>query len=257
MLQLRPEMGFTTTQPAPAKTRPAPKNRVRRNFSAHPKTRPAKAARTQQPRRKTHPAPPETVSGVRYYKYRHYAPKLGRWLGRDPIEEEGGINLYAFVGNEPIVIFDYLGLEEALRISCSEWFEVVDYSKPFLHERKIYHKRLGEWRQVRVPLSLPHRTGGSISQLWRAKYGRFKRTYIKYKITEEWRICFCYKEFVLQWQRRETRPPTRVFTDPVKDGEDLHLNSYNNTKDIIYRYGMEGPAGATTNDELPADFFWE
>ena len=33
-----------------------------------------------------------------YYNYRHYSPSLGRFLSRDPIEEQGGINLYEFVG---------------------------------------------------------------------------------------------------------------------------------------------------------------
>ena len=34
-----------------------------------------------------------------------------RWLNRDPIEEDGGINLYAFCGNSSISIIDYLGNE--------------------------------------------------------------------------------------------------------------------------------------------------
>ncbi len=34
-----------------------------------------------------------------YYNYRHYSPILGRWLSRDPIEEQGGLNLYAFCKN--------------------------------------------------------------------------------------------------------------------------------------------------------------
>jgi RHS repeat-associated protein len=53
--------------------------------------------------------PTKTASGVFYYKYRHYDPQLGRWPSRDPIEEDGGINLYAFVGNDSINVFDILG----------------------------------------------------------------------------------------------------------------------------------------------------
>ena len=34
-----------------------------------------------------------------YYNYRHYSPSLGRFLSRDPIEEQGGLNLYAFCKN--------------------------------------------------------------------------------------------------------------------------------------------------------------
>jgi hypothetical protein len=32
-------------------------------------------------------------------------------VNRDPIEERGGVNVYAFVGNEPIEEIDYIGLK--------------------------------------------------------------------------------------------------------------------------------------------------
>ena len=55
----------------------------------------------------------DPVSGFYLYKYRHYSPELGRWLSRDPIEEDGGVNLYAFVGNDPIGRWDKLGMCKA------------------------------------------------------------------------------------------------------------------------------------------------
>lgn len=51
----------------------------------------------------------DTELGLVYYNYRHYSPSLGRFLSRDPIEEQGGRNLYAFVKNVPILKFDLLG----------------------------------------------------------------------------------------------------------------------------------------------------
>jgi RHS repeat-associated protein len=51
-----------------------------------------------------------TDSGLYYYGYRFYDPNLQRWLNRDPIGEQGGINLYRYVGNTPILYFDALGL---------------------------------------------------------------------------------------------------------------------------------------------------
>lgn len=39
------------------------------------------------------------ASGLYSYLYRYYDPNLQRWLNRDPVQELGGINLYAFVGN--------------------------------------------------------------------------------------------------------------------------------------------------------------
>jgi RHS repeat-associated protein len=43
------------------------------------------------------------------YPARPYSPWLGRWLSRDPIEERGDRNIYAFVRNAPIAGYDALG----------------------------------------------------------------------------------------------------------------------------------------------------
>lgn len=64
----------------------------------------------QYPRRKNESTPTTTASGMRYYGYRFYSPELGRWLNRDPIEEMGGLNLYAFVDNAPLNDVDAFGL---------------------------------------------------------------------------------------------------------------------------------------------------
>ena len=47
--------------------------------------------------------------GLVYYNYRHYNPLDGRWTSRDPIEEEGGINLMCFCHNAMTSIADSLG----------------------------------------------------------------------------------------------------------------------------------------------------
>ena len=51
---------------------------------------------------------PET--GFYYYGYRYYDPNLGRWLTRDPIEAQGGLNLYGFCGKDAVNRWDKLGL---------------------------------------------------------------------------------------------------------------------------------------------------
>ncbi|MFN5869633.1 MAG: RHS repeat-associated core domain-containing protein, partial [Akkermansiaceae bacterium] len=43
--------------------------------------------------------------------YRAYDPQLGRWLSADPLGEVGGINLYGYVGGNPINLLDHLGME--------------------------------------------------------------------------------------------------------------------------------------------------
>jgi len=53
----------------------------------------------------------DAETGYYDYGFRYYMPDTGRWASRDPIEEEGGMNLYGFVGNGPIVRVDRYGLE--------------------------------------------------------------------------------------------------------------------------------------------------
>lgn len=45
-------------------------------------------------------------------------PTTGRWLKRDPIEEEGGMNLRCFVANDPLRNVDAFGLRD-----CPLWAE--------------------------------------------------------------------------------------------------------------------------------------
>jgi RHS repeat-associated protein len=49
-------------------------------------------------------------SGLYLTLYRAYDPETGRWISRDPIAERGGLNIYAYVMNDPINLVDPLGL---------------------------------------------------------------------------------------------------------------------------------------------------
>src|SRR5690606_8521129 len=56
--------------------------------------------------------------------YRYYSPSMGRFINRDPIGEQGGLNLHAFVGNDPVNAVDVLGL---MRQVC--WWEEHEYTR--------------------------------------------------------------------------------------------------------------------------------
>lgn len=49
-------------------------------------------------------------SGLHLTMFRAYDAQTGRWLSRDPLGEDAGMNLYAYVGNSPVNAVDPLGL---------------------------------------------------------------------------------------------------------------------------------------------------
>jgi RHS repeat-associated protein len=52
----------------------------------------------------------DSETGLRYYRGRYYDPTAGRFITEDPIEFGGGINFYAYVGNDPTNLTDPFGL---------------------------------------------------------------------------------------------------------------------------------------------------
>ena len=49
-------------------------------------------------------------SGLYYYRNHFYNPQIGRFISQDPIGHAGGMNLYAYTGNDPVNWVDPLGL---------------------------------------------------------------------------------------------------------------------------------------------------
>jgi RHS repeat-associated protein len=60
----------------------------------------------------------DASTGLSYYGARFYAPVWQRFINRDPIEEDGGLNLYVFVRNDPIDWIDILGLKNYQITDC-------------------------------------------------------------------------------------------------------------------------------------------
>lgn len=48
-------------------------------------------------------------TGLYYYRARYYSPRFQRFISEDPIEFAGGVNLYAYVGDDPTDRIDPLG----------------------------------------------------------------------------------------------------------------------------------------------------
>ena len=65
----------------------------------------------------------DSEAGFCYYGYRHYFPELRRWLSRDPLEEEGSVNLTSFLDNNPFANIDPLGNLVVIVLAGVEWVE--------------------------------------------------------------------------------------------------------------------------------------
>jgi RHS repeat-associated protein len=74
----------------------------------------------------------DSDTGLIYYGYRFYNPSIERWMNRDPLGEAGGINLYGFVGNDPVNWIDPDGLSKK-----DPWYGETDPDfKDWVHDEK-------------------------------------------------------------------------------------------------------------------------
>ena len=73
----------------------------------------------------------DTETGLIYYGYRYYAPTTARWLTRDPLEEQGGLNLHCFCENDGVNRYDALGQwvswDEYIQTGRMFWMNVAEY----------------------------------------------------------------------------------------------------------------------------------
>ena len=61
------------------------------------------------------------ATGLYSFRARWYDPASGRWLSKDPIGLEGGLNLYEAFGNNPVCFRDSSGNSRARLKIDGEW----------------------------------------------------------------------------------------------------------------------------------------
>jgi RHS repeat-associated protein len=95
-------------------------------------------------------------TGLMYYRARWYSPETGRFISEDPIGLAGGINLYAYVGNNPLMYTDPSGhhpLGILIGILGAGALGVAEHSKTKKNEQCVaFH---GMRRKMAVPVSSP------------------------------------------------------------------------------------------------------
>ncbi len=117
--------------------------------------------------------------------YRHYRPDLGRYLTPDPIGIAGGINLYSYAGQNPIMRRDllglyswsefghdaahfWIGLGDVVSLGTTKMIRGTDwYGGDYYTDECSYAYRAGEWGGV-VASTLTGVGGGMRISLARA-----------------------------------------------------------------------------------------
>ena len=67
----------------------------------------------------------DSETGLVLCTHRYYDPANGRWLTRDPIGYDGGINLYSYCNNDPVNECDPIGNHGIGMYSCRAYFVPV------------------------------------------------------------------------------------------------------------------------------------
>ena len=70
----------------------------------------------------------DTETGLYYCQHRYYDPANGRWVTRDPIGFDGGLNLYGYCAGAPILQMDQYGKKSVAEYydDVREWFSGTD-----------------------------------------------------------------------------------------------------------------------------------
>ena len=94
----------------------------------------------------------DSETGLYYYRARHYAPEMGRFLQRDPIGYTAGINLYTYCNNNVINLRDPYGLRAEIghrQVFGPGYHTVIiiqpDDQNAFAYNRHFYRTTTGEW----------------------------------------------------------------------------------------------------------------
>jgi RHS repeat-associated protein len=124
----------------------------------------------------------DAESGFYYYGYRYYVPELGRWVNRDPIEEEGGVNLYNFTQNNPSDFVDPLGRAlyafDGTGTNYDTWTHVSMLHRSYRSLNKEYEEGVGSSAGTKV-------FGGAFGAGGRRRLESMYRKFLKIYSTDD------------------------------------------------------------------------
>ena len=100
----------------------------------------------------------DNTSGLTDFGFRFYSTSFGRFINQDPLEEEGGINLYGFVGGNPTNDVDEDGLKPGDRFKTPDLagIDAVQFINPLsikLNREfvgRIYRNKNGTYSYIKA-----------------------------------------------------------------------------------------------------------
>ncbi|MFA5905541.1 MAG: RHS repeat-associated core domain-containing protein, partial [Desulfobacula sp.] len=97
-------------------------------------------------------------SGLYYYRARHYDPASGRFIQPDPIGFDGGINLYAYVLNNPLMFVDPDG-EFPVYGAVVATVVILHYTRNIFNDEILYIDARKTWEKLHPDKAIYHRMG--------------------------------------------------------------------------------------------------
>ncbi len=111
-----------------------------------------------------------------------YNPSTGRWLSRDPAQEEqGGANLYGFVANDPVRFIDVLGLWKTGVWGTQHKDLTVNALNTALAQQSLSEACKSKIRDILVDANEGQDKGAAANEMFR----HFNRKYIKGETPQE------------------------------------------------------------------------
>jgi RHS repeat-associated protein len=188
-------------------------------------------------------------TGLAYHGARYYAPWLGRWVSCDPVGIEGGLNIYGFGQNNPVVSIDLSGQspeqwsggvtdiaevgQNGLNIEKDNFWTYTDEAGNIWNLVDIY----GEQQETKLK-DVETKTGGGITfDVW--SFWLFKREEVT---TRRYQVPITTSRSVLQdrvWFK-DTPEVIKVAGSAPKEEEDHWYSPWN-----LLKTGIElwSPAG--------------
>jgi len=173
----------------------------------------------------------DTEIGAYYYWARHYHPRLGRFLQRDPLGYIDGMNMYEYVKGNPVNNVDPLGLSTCNAANCGKitnffFKEYRTTSAQTLEEAQAFKEEVGDFADnLNGLLTLSSRTNvykpvtDLISALPVAVTNLATNKIYSIYIQAEYQFCACSKSY--EWKSK-LGPGIRVLGEEKLDDNFLN-----------------------------------